>query len=169
MLDTEILRTEGPSDNTSGEVSGKFLTFFLDEEEYGLEILAVREIIGLLPTTPIPHAPSHLRGIINRRGEVIPVMDLRSRFRMHPVPDTDESCIIVVQTQGATLGIVVDRVSEVRDIPAEAIVHAPALSGVVRTDYLTGVGKLADRVTLLLDIGEVFPLSDLQDLAGWPD
>lgn len=141
---------------------GKFLTFFLDQEEYGIEILSVREIIGLLPVTPVPQTPHYVQGVVNLRGQVIPVVDLRLKFDMPGIDATDETCIIVVQTGGAQLGIIVDKVSEVLDILSQDIVDAPTLGNEIDTDYIMGVGKSGTRVILLLDIGRVFPTVDLE-------
>ena len=145
---------------------GKFLTFFLDREEYGIEILSVREIIGLLPVTPVPQTPYYVQGVINLRGQVIPVVDLRLKFDMEPIDSTEETCIIVVQTGGAQLGIIVDKVSEVLDIPTRDIVDAPTLGTEINTDYIMGIGKSEGRVTLLLDIGMIFPSSEVSEITG---
>lgn len=145
---------------------GKFLTFCLGKEEYGIEILTVREIMGMLPVTAVPHTASHVTGVINLRGQVIPVVDLRLKFDMEKIEHTEETCIIVVQTGGSLLGVIVDRVSEVLNIVAGEIVDAPKLGTDFNTDYLLGIGKAEDRVRLLLDIDKVFaddnfaPLSD---------
>jgi purine-binding chemotaxis protein CheW len=145
---------------------GKFLTFYLDQEEYGLEILSVREIIGLLPVTPVPQAPHYVQGVVNLRGQVIPVVDLRLKFSMQALEATDQTCIIVVQTGGVQLGIVVDKVSEVLDIPGHEIVDAPTLGSEINTDYILGIGKTQGRVTLLLEIARVFPAPELSELAA---
>ncbi len=143
---------------------GKYLTFYLDREEYGIEILTVREIIGLMLVTTVPQVPRHVRGVINLRGQVIPVVDLRLKFSMDAVDDTEQTCIIVVQTGGIMLGIVVDKVSEVLDIPEAHIVDAPTLGSEVDTDYILGIGKSEGRVTMLLDIGRIFPSVELATL-----
>ncbi len=145
---------------------GKFLTFFLDQEEYGIEILTVREIIGLLPVTPVPQTPYYVQGVVNLRGKVIPVVDLRLKFDMQAIDATDETCIIVVQTGGAQLGIMVDKVSEVLDIPGQEIVDPPTLGTEINTDYLLGIGKSEGRVTLLLDIERIFPSADIAEMAA---
>jgi purine-binding chemotaxis protein CheW len=146
-------------------IGGKFLTFFLDQEEYGIEILKVREIIGLLPVTHVPQSPYYVRGVINLRGQVIPVADLRVKFDMPEVKPTDETCIIVVHTAGNQLGLIVDKVSEVRNILSEEVVDTPSLGHEVNTEYVMGLGKTEERVILLLDISRIFPASDLESLA----
>jgi len=145
---------------------GKFLTFVLADEEYGIEILSVREIIGLLPVTPVPQSPYYVKGVVNLRGQVIPVVDLRLKFDMEAIDATDETCIIVVQTGGVQLGIIVDKVSEVLDIHGSDIVDAPSLGTEINTDYIMGIGKSEGRVTLLLDIGRVFPTEEVSEIAA---
>ena len=145
---------------------GKFLTFVLADEEYGIEILSVREIIGLLPVTPVPQSPYYVKGVVNLRGQVIPVVDLRLKFDMEAIDATDETCIIVVQTGGVQLGIIVDKVSEVLDIHGNDIVDAPSLGTEINTDYIMGIGKSEGRVTLLLDIGRVFPTEEVSEIAA---
>jgi purine-binding chemotaxis protein CheW len=136
-------------------VAGKFLTFFLAEEEYGVEILKVSEIIGLLPVTRIPGAPASARGVVNLRGKVIPIIDLRLRFGMETVEPTDETCIIVVQFAQMKIGLVVDRVSEVMDIRGEDVDPAPSFGSAVANEFLLGIAKSDGSVKLLLDIERV--------------
>ncbi|MDH5588948.1 MAG: chemotaxis protein CheW [Gemmatimonadota bacterium] len=144
---------------------GKYLSFFLDEEEYGIEILRVREIIGLMPITQVPRTPPSIRGIINLRGKVIPVLDLRRRFRLPEVEATQQTCIIVVQSHEDVVGIVVDKVSEVLDIGAQDIDDAPAFGRDVETDYILGIGKYEGRVRLLLDIDRVLDFETFRGLS----
>jgi purine-binding chemotaxis protein CheW len=147
------------------EVGGKFLTFFLAEEEYGVEILTVSEIIGLQPITRIAGAPRFARGVIDLRGEVIPIVELRVKFGLDPVEATDETCIIVVQLDGAKIGLVVDRVCEVIDIRTEEVDPAPEFGGAA-TEHLLGIARCQDTVKLLLDIERVLSDSDLTRLEG---
>ena len=133
----------------------KFLTFYLADEEYGVEILKVQEIIGLLPITRVPRTPIYLRGVINLRGKVIPVVDLRLKFGMESKTNTTETCIIVVHVHGVEMGVVVDRVSEVLRIPANDIEPTPTFGNDVRTDYILGIGKSQAKVKILLDIDKV--------------
>jgi purine-binding chemotaxis protein CheW len=139
---------------------GKFLTFFLHGEEYGLEILKVHEIIGMLPITRIPRSPDYIRGVINLRGKVIPIMDLRTRFSM-PASDTDEGCIIVTQIRGVQIGMVVDKVSEVCNISPDEVEDTPSFGADVHTEFLLGLAKQGGRVKLLLDIDRVLTLTEL--------
>ncbi len=151
---------------------GKYLTFALGHEEYGLEILKVREIIGYMNITAVPQTPSHVKGVINLRGQVIPVIDLRSKFGMEEIEITEQTCIIVVEiTQGTRkfqTGIVVDHVSEVLDIAENDIEDAPQFGSSVNTEFIMGMGKIGDTVKILLDIDRVLAGDDLKDFAG-PD
>ena len=159
-----------PSGSSVGDgkkdVSGKYLTFFLEGEEYGLEILKVQEIIGMLTITPVPRTPEFMRGVVNLRGKVIPVVDLRLKFGMEAAEQTDETCIIVVQARGMEMGIVVDRVSEVLNIAADDIEDAPAFGHDVNTDYILGIGKSDGRVKLLLDIVKVLASEEEADVGS---
>jgi purine-binding chemotaxis protein CheW len=141
--------------------SGKFLTFFLGGEEYGVEILKVHEIIGMMPVTRVPRTPECIRGVINLRGKVIPIMDLRLKFGMESSDATAETCIIVVQVRGVQIGLVVDRVSEVMDIAAGDVEDAPEFGADVDTAYLLGLAKAQGRVRLLLDIDRVLTTEEV--------
>lgn len=142
----------------------KFLTFFLAREEYGLEILKVQEIIGLLPITRVPRTPMFIRGVINLRGKVISVVDLRLKFGMPEKETTSETCIIVVQAAGMEMGIIVDKVSEVLAIATSEIEDAPAFGTTVNTDYILGIGKAQGKVKLLLDIDKVLSKQEAADI-----
>lgn len=143
----------------------KYLTFTLGAEEYGVEILKVREIIGYMDITAVPQTPHYVKGVVNLRGQVIPVVDLRAKFGMETTEVTDETCIIVVEiaheTRKLSTGIVVDRVREVLDIRAEAIEEPPAFDASVNTDFILGMGKVGDAVKILLDIDKVLVREEL--------
>jgi purine-binding chemotaxis protein CheW len=147
---------------------GKYLTFALGPEEYGLEILKVREIIGYMDITAVPQTPQHVKGVINLRGQVIPVIDLRTKFGMETAEITEESCIIVVESnQGSrsfSTGIVVDHVQEVLDIAGQDIEEAPQFGSSVDTDFILGMGKIGDTVKILLDIDKVLAGGDFSGL-----
>ncbi|MDR2579124.1 MAG: chemotaxis protein CheW [Chitinispirillales bacterium] len=147
-------------------LAGKYLTFRLVDEEYGLEILKVREIIGLLPITCLPRTPPFVRGVINLRGKVIPVIDLRKKFELDVTDDTDQTCIIVVDVTGESgtiqVGILVDSVSEVLDIRGEDIEEAPAFGASVDTAFILGMAKAKGGVKILLNIEKVLSPSDLE-------
>ena len=146
-------------------LAGKYLTFMLGPETYGLDILKVQEIIGLLPITRVPKAPASIRGVINLRGKVIPVMDLTSRFGLPRREDTARTCIIVVEMargeSSVTMGLIVDEVSEVVNIEAENIEPAPDLGASVDAAYLLGMGKIGEKVVLLLDLGCIIDVDTL--------
>lgn len=140
--------------------AGKYLTFFLANEEYGLKILTVHEIIGMMPVTRVPRTPDFIRGVLNLRGRVIPVVDLRIRFGMEVVENQDV-CIIVVQVRGIQMGIVVDRVSEVVMVAAANVEPPPSFGFDVPTDFLLGIAKAQGRVRMLLDIDHVLTTTDI--------
>jgi len=148
---------------------GKYLTFALAQEEYGLEILKVREIIGYMEITALPQTPYYVKGVINLRGQVIPVVDLRAKFGMETAEVTDESCIIVVEIdQGSrsfSTGMVVDHVQEVLDIAGQDIEEAPQFGSSVDTNFILGMGKIGDAVKILLDIDRVLAGEDFQSLS----
>ena len=162
-------RTRAGSPRSVADVGGEFLTFFLRGEEYGLEILKVQEIIGIMPVTPVPRTPDHIVGIINLRGKVIPIVDLRLRFGMEPLAHTEETCIIVVKANGLQVGIVVDKVSEVLDIAGADVEDAPSFGTEVNTDYILGIGKSEGRIRLLLDIDRVLAGDDFAALTATPE
>lgn len=144
--------------------AGKYLTFFLDHEEYGVEILKVQEIIGRMPITSVPKTPRYVRGIINLRGKIHPIIDLKVKFGMQPTEITDETCIIVIKTSTIMMGILVDKVSEVANIAGGEIEDTPSFGAGIDTDYLLGVGKTGGRVRLLLDIEKVITAKDVIQL-----
>jgi purine-binding chemotaxis protein CheW len=153
---------------TAAQKQGKYLTFALGEEEYGLEILKVREINGYMDITPVPQTPAYVRGVINLRGQVIPVIDLRAKFGMTTKEVTDETCIIVVEVQRNgqrnDTGIVVDRVQEVLFIAGEQIQDTPEFGSAVDTDFILGLGKVGKTVKILLDIDKVLSDADLSGI-----
>lgn len=138
---------------------GKYLTFTLAEEEYGIGILKIREIIGMLPITSVPQTPKFFKGVVNLRGKVIPVVDLRLRFGMEEIDYTERTCIIVVEVEcgngQVVIGIVVDSVSEVLNIKIEEIEETPTFGIRLNTDYILGMAKMDGRVKILLDIDQV--------------
>ena len=134
---------------------GKYLTFTLGKEDYGLEILKVREIIGLMNITSLPKMPVFMRGIINLRGKIIPVIDLRLKFGMPSIEMSAEACIIVINLNEKLIGIIIDKVNEVLDIKQENIEPAPNLVSDVHTDYILGIGKVHDSAKILLNINRV--------------
>lgn len=144
---------------------GKYLTFSLANEEFGISILKIKEIIGMMPITPVPKTPEFVKGVINLRGKVIPVIDLRVKFVMEETDDTKKTCIVVVETSGQSgsilMGSVVDSVSEVLNIKDEEIEDAPAFGTELKTDYILGMAKMEGGVKILLDIDRVLSAEDV--------
>lgn len=142
-------------------VEGKYLTFILCNEEYGLEILKVREIISMINVTMVPQTPDFIKGVINLRGKVIPVIDLRLKFGMPETDYTKETCNIVVDVHGLLMGIVVDTVSEVLDIAEADIEPPPSFGSKIATDFILGMGKVKGKIKILLDIGKILSAEEL--------
>jgi purine-binding chemotaxis protein CheW len=144
---------------------GKYLTFTLGGEEYGIGILKIKEIIGMMHVTTMPQTPDFVKGVINLRGKVIPVMDLRLRFGMAAMDYTERTCIIVVEIEGSSgtiqVGIVVDSVSEVLNIKGDDIEETPAFGTKLNTDYILGMAKMEGGVKILLDIDKVLTSEEL--------
>ena len=158
------------SDQTGiGEaLEGKYLTFGLAGEEYGIGILRIREIIGLMPVTPVPRTPPFVKGVINLRGKVIPVIDLRSKFTMAEKAATDRTCIVVVEIDGGVgtvqIGIQVDAVSEVLNIRSGDIEATPAFGAKLDTGFILGMAKMEGGVKILLDIDRVLNTDEIAAL-----
>lgn len=143
-------------------LEGKYLTFILGEEIYGIEILKVREIIGLMDITNVPQTPEYMKGVINLRGKVIPVIDLRLKFTMQEEEHTQETCVIVVEVEGTSIGIIVDSVSEVSDIGGKDIEEAPSFGQGIDTSFIMGLGKVKEKIIILLDIETVLSAEELE-------
>ncbi len=140
---------------TATQLAGKYLTFTLGGENYGLEILKVREIMGVLDITTVHNTPYYIKGVVNIRGKVVPIVDLRLKFDMPEIEYTEQTCIIVVYVGEVEIGIIVDCVSEVMDIAGEDIEDAPEFGAEVETNTILGMSKAEDKVTILLDINKV--------------
>ena len=152
-------RTTGQAVKAMMEREGKYLTFTLAEEEYGIGILKIKEIIDMMPITIVPQTPDFVKGVINLRGKVIPVIDLRLRFGMGKIEYTERTCIIVLEIEGQAgtvlIGIVVDSVSEVLNIKGDDIEDTPAFGTKLDTRYILGMAKMEGDVKILLDIDQV--------------
>ena len=150
-------------------LQGKYLTFIINNEEYGLEILKVKEIIGTLSITNLPRTPDYVKGVINLRGKVIPIIDLRLRFGMPEKKHDDKTCIIVVeinvQDDNVQLGIVVDSVSEVLNVSLDDLAPTPQLGVELDTDYILAMAKSEDTVRTLLDIDKVLSNENISVIA----
>lgn len=164
----ELTRTMNQAVKAMANREGKYLTFSLAGEEYGIGILKVKEIIGMMPITTVPRTPDFIKGVINLRGKVIPVVDLRLKFGMEKMAYTERTCIIVVEIKGAVssvlIGIVVDSVSEVLNIKGTDIEDTPVFGTRVNTDYILGMAKVNGTVKILLDIDKVLSEEELSVL-----
>lgn len=143
---------------------GRFLTFSIEKETYGIEITYVTEIIGIQPITEIPELPEYVKGIINLRGKIIPVMDVRLRFKKEPREYNDRTCVIVIDIESISIGLIVDSVSEVLTIPDADIVPPPEVhkSG---NKYIKGIGKVESEVKLLLDCKKLINEDEMDRLS----
>ena len=151
--------------------SGKYLTFSLGQESYGIEILKVREIIRLPDITPVPQMPDYVKGVINLRGKVIPVVDLRVKFQFAKAEFNERTCMIVVSvrlpsSQSALVGLIVDVVEEVMNVNAQDIEAAPNFGTKLDTDYILGMAKVKGGVRTILDIERVVTADTLRAVAG---
>jgi purine-binding chemotaxis protein CheW len=148
--------------------AGKYLTFSLASEEFGIRVLQVREIMGLQDITAVPHTDPHIKGVINLRGKVIPVICLRTKFDMPSVDYTPRTCIIVVQVQGPagplSMGVLVDSVSEVLTLSGTEIEDTPEFGTGISLTYLLGMAKVRDRVKILVDIQRVLTETEIESI-----
>jgi purine-binding chemotaxis protein CheW len=148
--------------------AGKYLTFTMANEDYGIGILKIKEIIGMMPITPVPQTPGYVKGVVNLRGKVIPVMDLRLRFGIEAADYTERTCIIVVEIAGMSgtiqIGIVVDAVSEVLNIRGEDVEDTPTFGTEMNLEYILGMAKMDGGVKILLDIDQVLTAEEIAAL-----
>jgi purine-binding chemotaxis protein CheW len=159
-----IMKTAGDEllDQQEDTQHGRYLTFYLGDEIYGIEIGYVTEIIGVQPITKVPEVKDYIKGIINLRGKIIPVIDIRLKFRKEPIEYDDRTCIIVVDTENMTMGLIVDKVSEVISIDDENVVPPPSHKTGIKNRYLQGIGKVGSEVILLLGCKMLFDESEEQ-------
>lgn len=167
-METAVEMNPRESAVKADERAGKYLTFQLGREEFAIQVLKVREIMGVQDITAVPQTPSHVKGVINLRGKVVPVVDLRLKFRLPELEYTQRTCIIVVQVdfEGTSLmmGIVVDGVSEVLNLAGGDIEDTPEFGSGVVTPYILGMAKSKGKVKILLDIDQVLSTQELQGL-----
>jgi len=158
---------EKPTSSGSGQ-SGELqiVVCELADEHYGLDIARVFEIIRNQPITPVPRAPSFVKGVINLRGRIIPVVDLRGRFGMPEAEPTKETRIVVAESSSTTVGLIVDSVSEVLLVSADAVEPTPGVAAGADAQYLRGIAKLGGRLVLLLELDGLFGIEDRTALAG---
>ena len=163
MQNTKVSKEAGQTGSAIDELL-QLVSFRIGDEEFAVDILKVQEINRMLEVTRVPNAPQHIDGVINLRGKVIPIIDLRSRFGM-PRKDKDKNTrIVVVEVSGKIVGFVVDAVREVLRIPKSITEPTPKIVTSVATDYITAVGKLDDRLLILLDLDKVLSVQEKKDL-----
>ncbi len=162
----ELTETMDQAVKAMADKEGKYLTFSLADEEYGISILKIKEIIGMMPITTVPQTPEFVKGVINLRGKVIPVIDLRLRFGMDAIDYTERTCIIVVEIKChagiVQIGIVVDAVSEVLNVSGEDVEETPTFGAKLNTDYILGMAKMEGGVKILLDIDRVLSGEEIE-------
>lgn len=155
---TEVVNNEMEMEEDTQK--DKYLIFTIDKEEYGIEIKYVIEIVGIQTITKVPELDDYIKGIINLRGKIIPVMDVRLRFKKSMMEYDDRTCIIVVDVGDLTVGLIVDRVSEVVNIPENQVVPPPETSKNSRNKYISGIGKIGEDVRLLIDCNKLLNDND---------
>ncbi|MCP4547971.1 MAG: purine-binding chemotaxis protein CheW [bacterium] len=150
---------------SAGDLGGKYLGFRLGDETYGLQILSIQEIIGIMDITKIPQTPDYVRGVVNLRGCVLPVIELRAKFGLDCVEDTEHTCIVVVQvatdTGQVTMGIIVDNVSEVIEIASDQIEPPPDFGENHANDMILGIGKVGNEIIMLLKVESILSIQNL--------
>ena len=147
------------------DMKGRFLTFEIDKDRYGIELRNVMEIVGIQPVTEMPEMPDYIKGIINLRGQIIPVMDVRLRFKKTAKEYTDRTCVIVISFGGMSIGLIVDCVSEVLAIPDEDIAKKPEISSKGKCGYVRSIGKIGDKVILLIDCEKLLTDEDAEQIS----
>ena len=157
--------TQDIFDQEEDTQKGKYLTFSLGKEEYGIEIKHVTEIVGLQSITEVPELPGYVKGIINLRGKIIPVIDVRLRFKKEAREYNDRTCTIVIEVKDISVGLIVDTVAEVLSIGEENIVPPPKLNSSYHQKYIKGIGKAGNNVKLLLDCDKLLSDDEIEDFS----
>ncbi len=155
----------GDAENIKNRASkNKFLTYFLGDEEYGVDISQVREIIAMMKITPVPRTPKYVAGVINLRGSIIPVIDTRLRFDMPPLEYTEQTAIIIIEINKVSIGFVVDKVEEVLTIDEASISEPPKFGTNINTDFIKNIARVSDMVIMILDLEKLFEAEELSML-----
>lgn len=162
---SDVSKTFSGAEASEDTLSGKYLTFKIDNECYAIDIRFVTEIINMLPITPVPGLPAYMKGIVNLRGRIIPVMDIRIRFNKPEGVYNDRTCIIVASIDSMDIGFIVDSVSEVLDIPYNDIVDPPAIKK-DSNRFIKGIAKVKNEIKLILDNQSLIDFRDLDDIAS---
>lgn len=144
---------------------GRYLTFYLGKDVYGIEIKYVTEIIGVQPITKIPEVAEYIKGIINLRGKIIPVIDMRLKFKKQEIEYDDRTCVIIVDTQEIIVGLIVDKVADVLTLNEEDIAPPPSHKSGIRNRYISGIGKVGGEIKLLLDCEKIFTDEETQEIS----
>jgi len=170
-MKTHLPELPAMNGGSSPGLAGKYLTFFLGGETYGIPVLKVREIISMLPITQVPQVPAYMKGVINLRGKVIPVVDLRAKFSMSEVEATASTCIVVVQIRGSEgaiklIGLIVDAVEEVANISQTDIEPTPDFGGSISVQYILGMAKIKGSVKSLLDIDQIIAADTIERITA---
>ena len=161
-----LMTATGNAEGSEDTQHGKFLTFNIGEERFGLSICFVTEIIGIQPVTFVPEVPDYVKGIINLRGKVVPVIDMRLKFKKEAIGYTDRTCVIVVDIEDISIGLIVDSVDEVLDIADDQIVPPPSYRTGFQNRYINGIGKVGENVVLLLDCEKIISTDDLGSISN---
>ena len=164
MADEQVVEMEDDLYDDEDTMKDKYLTFHLAGEDYGLDIVFVTEIIGIQKITEVPDMPNFVKGVINLRGKVIPVMDVRLLFNLDERDYDERTCIIVVDINNSAVGLVVDQVNEVADIPESDVEPPPRTTKGASSRYLKGMGKVGDEVRILLDVDKLLREEELEQL-----
>jgi purine-binding chemotaxis protein CheW len=146
------LAAEGTGQVAEGQ---QYVTFSLNDEEYAIDAINVQEIVELANITKVPHLPEYLKGVINLRGTIIPVVDMKMKFGMKGEAAQKHTCVIVTEFAGGVMGLIVDAVSDVMHLPEESIAATPSFGTRINTDFIKGMGQVSDRLVLVLDINKV--------------
>jgi len=162
----DILEEELLDEENEDTQKDQYLTFRMGDEDYGIEIRHVIEIVGIQKITEVPDMPDFVKGVINLRGQVIPVIDVRTRFQMPPRDYDDRTCVIVVNINETNVGLIVDTVSEVREIPEQHVAPPPKVRRGPGSRYILGLGKVGDDVKILLDVNKLLFDEELGQLEG---
>ncbi len=156
--------SENQTEKRKTRASSRFLTFFIEEEQYGLDIARVKEIIALMKVTHIPKTPAFVKGVINLRGSIIPVVDIRLKFGMSEKEESVDTAIIIYEIDKVAIGFVVDRVEDVVTIDKDHINSAPDFGASIDTTFISGVAEIEDGVIMMLDLKNLFDHNELTDI-----
>lgn len=151
---------------SNGSDLKQLISFTVGEEEYGLELLRVKEVIRMRQLTWLPKAPSCVKGIINLRGDVIPIVDLRDRFGLEPIEQTAMTRVIVVEVEGSLVGMVVDSASQVVRVPADQFDAPPTVMGAASREFITAVGKMTDKLVIMIDVNKILSTAEMEQISG---